>query len=194
MGNAEIESAQQQVTETTFCAFDLETTGFSAVTDCIIEFGAVQFRGAHILNSFNTLVDPGRPLPEVTSRVSGITDEMVAGKPHIDEALQDFCSFIGSSVLIAHNTKFDVGFLRAALQRANKPDLHNRLVDTLQLAPRAFPSRRSYGLQNLATELGLPRDMSHRALHDAKTCMYLFQACVEQLGFMGDLPLAQVLR
>ena len=177
----------------TFTAFDFETTGLYPASDRIIEFGAVRFRGSEMLAEFGALADPGIPIHEDARKVSGISAEMLAGKPAVQVVLPEFMEFVGDSILIAHNAGFDAGFLRAALQEHGYGELSNLIIDTQVLAQRAYPRQRSYGLQNLIAMLGIPPNTAHRALDDAVMCMKLFRACVQELSFMGDLPLSDVL-
>ncbi|WP_037545481.1 3'-5' exonuclease [Spirochaeta lutea] len=184
---------QQSVLDTTFVAFDFETTGLYSTSDRIVEVGAVKFQGATVLGEFGHLIDPGRAIPEDASKISGITDEMVRGKPSIQTVLPAFLEFIQGSVLVAHNAGFDLGFLRAALQICDVPDIENLVIDTQQLAKKAFPGQKSYSLQNLATVLKFPPNTAHRAVDDSVMCMRLFNACADQLSFMGEISLAEVL-
>jgi DNA polymerase III epsilon subunit family exonuclease len=186
-------SNEDSVTEVPFVAFDFETTGLYPARDQIVEFGAVRFRGRTEEATFDALVDPGIDISGEAGTVSGITPEMVQGKPSVEDTVPSFIDFLEGSVLVAHNAEFDLGFLRAALQAAGQPDIKNPIVDTQALAQRAFPRLRSYGLQNLVTELNLPTGTAHRALDDARMCMHLFLSCAEALSFMGELSLGEVL-
>jgi DNA polymerase III epsilon subunit family exonuclease len=181
------------VSRVTFVAFDFETTGLYADQHHIVEFGAVKFCNSQTLESFGQLVDPGRPMPADATRVSGITDAMLAGQPAIASVLPDFMRFIGDSVLVAHNAGFDLGFLRAALDRNGLGMPGNLVIDTQALAKKAFPGQKSYSLQNLAAFLKLPPNQAHRAVDDSIMCMKLFLACANQLSFMGDISLAEVM-
>lgn len=184
---------EQSVFDTTFTAIDFETTGLYAATDRIVELGAVQFKDGEILATFDALVDPGvRVTPEILS-ITGISDEMLAGRPSIATVLPDFMKFVGTSVLVAHNAPFDIGFLRAELQRAHLPEVKNPIVDTQQLAQKAYPGQRSYALQSLVAFLEFPPNNAHRALDDSLMCMKVFEACVRELSFMGELALGSVL-
>ena len=104
-----------------------------------------------------------------------------------------FCLIATPLLLMAHNAPFDLGFLRAGIHLAGLQEIPNPVIDTQLLAMKAYPKRKSYALQNLATELGLPRNRAHRACDDAELCMRLFLSCVDALSFMGDLPLSEVL-
>jgi DNA polymerase III epsilon subunit family exonuclease len=182
------------VSALTFVAFDFETTGFSPTAgDKIIEFGAVKFKDGTVIDTFQALVDPQRLIPEQAGSVSGISDDMVRGKPTAAKVLPEFVRFIGDAVLIAHNADFDMGFLRAALQDAGMPLLPNLVIDTLALARKAFPGLRAYKLQALVSHLNLPPNQAHRALDDSQMCMKVFQAAVESIGFMGDVSLGEVI-
>jgi DNA polymerase III epsilon subunit family exonuclease len=181
------------VSEVTFAAIDFETTGLYPTSDRIVEFGAVRFRGIEIAGEFELLANPGIPIGAEAAAVSGITDEKVAGARPVDEIVPEFLEFLGDAVLVAHNAPFDVGFLRAAVAALGLGEVTNPIVDTQTLAIKAFPRRKSYSLQNLATELGLPPNRAHRALDDAIMCMRLFHKCVDELAFMGDLELKEVL-
>ena len=186
-------SEGSSVSSVVFTAFDFETTGLHSATDRIVEFGAVRFRDGKIEQTFQRLSNPGIPIGADAAAISGIGDDDVKGAPPVASIVPEFVEFLGDTVLIAHNAPFDLGFLRAAVLDAGLPDINNTVIDTQLLAIRAFPKQKSYGLQNLATELRLPPNQAHRALDDAIMCMRLFLSCVEALSFMGDIELSQVL-
>ena len=106
------------VSDITFVAFDFETTGLHPATDRIIELGAVKFQDRAVLGTFDMLVNPGVAITDAAVNVSGITAEMLASKPAVDQALPEFMEFISGAVLVAHNAPFDMSFLRAALELA----------------------------------------------------------------------------
>lgn len=174
-------------------AIDVETTGLYPATDRVIEWGAVLFRGDEILGEFTELADPGMPISPEASRVSGITDRELAGSRATDEVARDLLAFIGQRVVIAHNADFDLGFLRAAVQRMGLPEPRNLILDTIALSQRAFPGQRSYALQAIREFLQIPENSAHRARDDAETCMKIFRACVKELAFMGDISLGELL-
>lgn len=181
------------VDDVTFVAFDFETTGLYPASDRIVEFGGLRFRGEERLAEFEALANPGIPIGAEAAAVSGISDDDVRDALPVAQLIATFHTFIGDAVLVAHNAPFDLGFLRAAIAESGLPEINNLVVDTQQLAIKAFPRRRSYGLQSLATELGLPPNRAHRALDDAVMCMRLFRACVAEMSFMGSLTLGEVL-
>ena len=122
---------------TTFVVVDLETTGGSATNDSITEIGAVKVRGGEIIGEFQTLVNPGFPIPPFITVLTGITDAMVLSAPPTGEAFLSFLEFAGSSeetVLIAHNAPFDVGFLKATARRLSVPWPNYQVLDTARIA------------------------------------------------------------
>ena len=98
-------------------AFDLETTGFIAGVDQIVEIGAVRFENGVPEAKFSTLIDPKMPIPPAASKVNGISDEMVAGKPLISQVLEPFAEFCGADILVAHNAPFDYQFLATDIKK-----------------------------------------------------------------------------
>jgi len=154
-------------------AFDLETTGLDPRHDQIAEIGAVKFDNHGIIARFSTLINPGIPMPKEAERVNKISDEMLRGKPHLEEVLPDFLHFIEKAVLTAHNAPFDCGFINGKL----KKNLSNPVVDTLVISRELFPGLQSYSLQNLATSLGISARDAHRAEDDSRLCMEIFLRC-----------------
>jgi DNA polymerase-3 subunit epsilon len=130
-----------------FTVFDLETTGLDPKKEKIVEIGAVKFDRRGPIGRFSVLVDPGVPMPAEASRINGITDAMLAGKPSLDLVLPDFLRFIGDSPIIAHNAPFDCSFVDAALaerfERARKarPEdaAQGSLLDAASDAPAEAP-------------------------------------------------------
>ena len=100
--------------DVTFCVLDLETTGGSPASCEITEIGAVKYQHGELASSFQTLVDPGLPIPPSIVLLTGITEVMVFDAPKIEEALPSFLEFIGDSVIVGHNVRFDLSFLNAA--------------------------------------------------------------------------------
>ena len=108
----------QPLAEVTFCVLDLETTGASPASCAITEIGAVKLRGGECLGTFQTLVNPGVAIPPAITVLTGITEAMVLPAPTIERVLPTFLEFAGDAVVVGHNVRFDMGFLRAALDRA----------------------------------------------------------------------------
>ena len=100
-----------------FIAFDLETTGIVSGVDRVVEIRAVRFIDGHVEGVFSTLVDPLMPIPPGATKVNGITDEMVKGKPRIEELLEPFAEFCADDMLVAHNAEFDTNSLTSRHQK-----------------------------------------------------------------------------
>ena len=176
--------------EVTFCIIDFETTGGSADTDRITEIGAVKYRGGECLGTFQTLVNPGVPIPPYITMLTGITESMVFPAPRIESILGTLTHFIGDSVIVAHNSRFDMGFLNATLIRDDRDPLANKVVDTVPLARRLVGSEvPDCKLGTLAARLRLPHQPSHRALDDALATADLLHFLLERAAGFGVLGL-----
>ena len=176
--------------EVEFCVVDLETTGGSSEFEAITEIGAVKYRGGEEIGRFATLVNPQRAIPPFITVLTGITDSMVASAPTIDETLEPLLEFIGDSVLVAHNARFDVGFVNAALVRAGRERLSNRVLDTVGLARRLVGADvDNCKLATLAASLGLAHQPSHRAINDVLATGDLLHHLIERAAGFGVFDL-----
>jgi len=175
-------------------AFDVETTGLVAGVDRVVELAAVAFQGDEVLDAFTRLVNPGVPMPTAASRVTGITDELLAEAPPPAAALPQFLCMLRRGTPVAHNAPFDVGFVSVEVEEAGLPAPEGPVLDTRGLARRAFPGRFSYGLANLVRDLNLETPGAHRALADAHACRQLFQACVRTLTKDAELSIPELAR
>jgi len=170
-----------------FVAFDLETTGLDPRKDHIVEIGAVKFDKNGPVARYSVLINPGVPMPPEAEKINKISDEMLKGKPSLDEVLPDFLRFIDGTALAAHNAPFDCGFINEKLKKSpGNPGAISRIspfpvIDTLILARELFPGLRSYSLQNLAGELRIKPTLAHRAEDDARLCMEILVRCMEQM-------------
>jgi len=163
--------------------FDTETTGLDPATgDRIIEIAALELiddlpTGQH----YHVLIDPERDIPAEASRVHGMTNEDLVGKPKFAEVAEGFLAFIGESELIAHNARFDFGFINHELGRCRKPGVPlTRMVDTLEIAKARFP-----GLPNSLDALcrRFSIDLSERTTHNALLdCRLLAEVYLELMG------------
>jgi len=152
---------------------DIETTGFDRERDAIIEIAAIRAKGPKEVGRFSTLVDPKRPIPHETTRLTGIDDEMVAGASSIDEAIRELVDFVGQCDMVAHNCAFDSSFLSRACRQASVT-LSGDWLCSLQLSRIALPRMRSHRLQDLALAFGL-RSADHRALADTEAVFGLWR-------------------
>ncbi|MCL6423475.1 DEDD exonuclease domain-containing protein [Brachybacterium sp. JHP9] len=166
---------------------DLETTGTDAAADAITEIGAVKIRGGEVLGEFRTFVDPQRPIPAYIASLTGITDALVRDAPTIQVALPMLLDFVGDAVLVAHNARFDIGFLRAQCARIDRPWPGNDVLDTLRLARSVFgrDEVRDHKLGTLAAHVGARVRPDHRALSDARATVDVLHAIIARLGERG---------
>ncbi len=185
------ENEKGQDLEGTYVVFDIETTGFSAVTDRIIEIGAVKVEDGKITDKFSTFVNPKRPIPFRITELTSITDEMVIGSPDIETILPQFIEFIGDAVLVAHNASFDVGFIEQNCKR-QKIEADFTYVDTVALARVLLPALNRFKLDTVAKALNISLENHHRAVDDAGCTAEIFVKFVQMLKERELTTLAKV--
>lgn len=177
---------QTPLVDTTFVVLDLETTGLSPDRDRITEVGAVRARGGEVIAELRTFVHPGVPIPAAVTAITGITDADVAGAPDVSTVLPTVVDFLGGAVFVAHNARFDLGFLRAAAARLGLPPLRPRVIDTAVLARRLVRDEvRDMRLGTLARHFRVPDAPDHRALHDARATLHVLHALIERASAYG---------
>lgn len=153
--------------------FDLETTGFDAKSCKIIEIGATKITKGSIVETFQTLINPGTKIPEEITKLTHIDDDMVADAPTISEALPDFYRFVHGCVLSAYNIDFDYSFL--SFNGENLRLLFdNEQIDTLRLVRDKVPSLSNYKLGTVVKALNITLNNAHRALADAYATAKVF--------------------
>jgi DNA polymerase-3 subunit epsilon len=173
--------------DTTFVVVDLETTGGSPATCAITEIGAVRVRGGEVERTFQTLVNPGTAIPAFIAVLTGITDGMVASAPRIEEVVPAFLEFARGAVLVAHNSPFDLGFLRAACDLTGHEWPAFEHLDTVTLARRVLTRDEAPNvkLSTLARLFRTSVTPCHRALADAQATTDVLHGLVERLGNLG---------
>ena len=181
----------QTLKDTTYCVFDLETTGFSFRTEKITEIGIMKIRNGEIIDTFETFVNPEKPIPPKVQEVTHITDDMVKDAPKIEEILPKVMEFFGDSVLVAHNADFDTGFLRYNCQQLGYK-FENTYLDTLALAKNLFPNYKKYKLGVIAENLGIEVLVAHRALDDVDTTVKVFNIMCKMLEDAGVEKLSDI--
>ena len=169
-----------------FVAFDLETTGLSSQNDRIIEIGAVILKNGQEIDRFQTFVDPERTLERKIVDLTGITDEMLVGAPKIEEVLPKFLDFIGGRVLVAHNSDFDTGFIRAECARLGY-EYNYTAADTLILSQNLLSHLNKFKLNIVSNALSLPDFNHHRAGDDAMTCGLVMTRLMQKLEEEHDI-------
>ena len=137
-----------------FVTVDIETTGSRPGSGGILEIGAVRIESGTITARFTALVHPGEPVPPAIRHLTGIDDAMVASAPPIDDVIAEFRAFVGDSVLVAHNHRFDMGFLDYEAERSWGMPFPRPVLDTLALARRLRPELERHNLRALAEQYG----------------------------------------
>lgn len=172
--------------EVTFCVVDLETTGGSP-TDCAItEVGACKIRRGEVVGTFQTLVNPGQPVPAFVRLLTGLSDDLLVEAPRIETVLPSLLEFTRGTVLVAHNARFDVGFLDAALQRCSYDPLDNRVVDTALLARKILAGEvPNHKLATLARYLRCAHQPTHRAYMDVLATVDVLHHLIERVAGFG---------
>lgn len=191
---ATIEELGTPLSEVTFVVVDLETTGGSPSEAGITEIGAVKVRGGEKLGEFQTLVNPGEPIPAFIAVLTGITDAMVATAPQLGPALAAFLEFSRGAVLVAHNAPYDMSFLQAACAVTDHHWPAPQVLDTAKLA-RHVVTREEAQDRKLATLARLfrsPVTPDHRALTDARATVDVLHALMERVGNLGVTSLEEL--
>lgn len=156
--------------EDLYVVFDTETTGFYAGSDQMIEIGAVKIQSGKIIDRFDELIDPHRPIPKKITELTFITDEMVTGCDTEENVTKRFLEWAGDAPMVAHNAKFDISFMRAACNKYGLSEFQATVLDTMSIARMLHPEWPNHKLQTLTKRLDIPWDEEkhHRADYDAE--------------------------
>ncbi len=161
----------------TYVVFDTETTGFNAGSgDQMIEIGAVKLKDGEIIDRFDELIDPKRPIPSKITELTNITDEMVKGKRTEKDVLTDFMSWVGDLPMVAHNASFDISFIDMGCKKYNLPKFNNTVIDTLELSRMLNPDEFKHNLSILSKRYNVEflEDSHHRADYDVEATAKIF--------------------
>ncbi|WP_201318466.1 PolC-type DNA polymerase III [Paenibacillus sp. EPM92] len=150
-----------------YVIFDVETTGLSVTNNKIIELAGVKMKEGKEIGRFATFIDPHERIPYNIQQLTNITDDMVRGAPDIAEMLPKFLEFVGDAVLVAHNARFDMGFLNTNCKRLGLPEVNNPVIDTLELARLLYPTMKNHRLNTLSDKFKVSLDNHHRAIDDS---------------------------
>jgi DNA polymerase-3 subunit epsilon len=179
--------------EAEFVVFDLETTGLSVQTSRICELGAVRVRALELVDSFQSLVDPGVPLPQPVARLTGLHERDLRGAPRVGTVVGRFLSFAGDAPLVAHNARFDQRFLERQLGRLDGRRLAEPPLCTAALARRLLAGRlRRVSLSSLAHFFGVSTAPCHRALPDAEATAEILLRLIELAQELGARRLSEL--
>ena len=169
----------------TYVVFDFETTGFNAGGfDSIIEIGAVKIKDGMIIEKYDELINPGRPLPQKIIDVTNITDAMLEGKDNEENAVRRFIEWFGDCPMVAHNAKFDVSFLEMAYKKYNFGTFKNPVIDTLELSRTLDNTYARHSLSALVKRYDVPWDENahHRGDYDAEGTALVFYKMLKKLS------------
>ncbi|HLA39242.1 MAG TPA: 3'-5' exonuclease [Candidatus Glassbacteria bacterium] len=159
--------AMEELSRVSFVVVDVETTGFRPPADRVIELGMVRVEQGQVVDSFETLLNPRRPIPGPITSLTGISWEMVSGSPTFEKICSTFLGFLGDSVFVAHNAPFDWRFVQSEVILATGCRLLNPRLCTRILARRLLPEVDRRSLDELARFFNLGFTARHRALGDA---------------------------
>jgi len=172
--------------ETDFVVLDLETTGAKAPPSRITEIGAYRVRAGEVKDEFHTLVNPETPIPWFISRLTGITDDMVVGAPKFGDIADDLMRFIGGSVLVAHNSHFDIGFLNYEIAKVyGEYRLGNPSLCTVQLARCLIDEIENHKLKTVAEYYAIDLINHHRAADDAHATAQILINLLKEMHSIG---------
>ncbi len=194
---ASFDDLGRHLSATTFVVLDLETTGGSPGVNSITEIGAQKVRGGQVIGEFQTLVNPGVPLPPFITVLTGITESMLIPAPKIDQVFPQLLEFLGSeneTVLVAHNAPFDIGFLKAAALGLGYNFPKFQILDTVKIARQVLTKDevRNYKLETLSQFFRTETSPTHRALDDVRATVSVFHGLIERLGSFGIFTLEEL--
>jgi DNA polymerase III subunit epsilon len=184
---------QQSTRHAQFTVLDLETTGLKPGPAGITEVAALHIENGTITEEFHSLVNPGHRVPQMITRLTGITNDMLRDQPAIDTVFPQLQTFLGSTVIVAHNADFDLKFLNFEARRVSSASLLNPSLCTLRLAKRLLPGLRSRSLDAVASHLGVRGSDRHRALGDARLTAEILLIFLEKLRVLSIESLGELL-
>lgn len=161
-----------------YAIVDIETTGSYAAANGITEISIHLFDGESVVEKFETLINPGQPIPYFIQSMTGITEKMVANSPRFEEVAEKIYTLLNDKIFIAHNVSFDYSFIKAHLKESGY-DLNCKKLCTVRLSRKIFPGFPSYSLGKLCQSLGIPIYDRHRAGGDTAATVKIFQLLLQ---------------
>jgi len=179
--------AREHLEDIEFTIFDTETTGLDPESgDRIVEIAAIRLKGPKKLATFQSLINPSRPISEAAFNINHISADMLKNAPAASKIIPDFLDFIQGSYLCSYNATFDLEFLNYELKLLGKSALEDVLViDVLKMARRLLPGLERYALWFVAERLGIKNKQEHRALSDVEFTLKVFNIFKEMLYTKG---------
>ncbi len=170
------------VEEANYCIVDVETTGLSPQRNGVIEIGLVKVSNLKIIDTYHSLVNPGKDIPYFITQLTGISNDDVYNAPFFEDIADEITEFIGDDILTAHNYSFDSSFLRKEFRYCGKEQLNNLNLCTLKLSRRLYPMLRSKSLGSVCKHLRLKNTGEHRALGDAEVTAKVLIKMIKDLN------------
>ncbi|RAV03547.1 PolC-type DNA polymerase III [Paenibacillus sp. YN15] len=164
---------ERPLKEAEYVVFDIETTGLSVINNKIIELAGVKMRDEKVIDRFATFVNPHERIPYNIQQLTNINDDMVRDAPELVDVLPKFREFVGDAVLVAHNARFDIGFIQANLKSLGQPPMDNPVLDTLEMARLLLPNLKNHRLNTLSDRFKVSLENHHRAVDDAEALGYV---------------------
>jgi DNA polymerase III subunit epsilon len=158
---------------------DLETTGLSPYHERIIEVGAIRVKNGKTIQTYNTLVDPQQKIKYYITQITGISQKDILGKPIFHEISDELLEIIGDSIVVAHNARFDYGFLKTELLRDGH-NLKNQFCCSMVMSRQLYPEHRRHNLDSIIERFELDCAHRHRALDDAMLVHEFFQRIFDE--------------
>jgi DNA polymerase-3 subunit alpha (Gram-positive type) len=168
MQEMQFNSSEELLKSLKFCVIDLETTGGNPETEKIIEIGMVRIEGRRITEERSFLINPQKEIPDFVQKLTGIKKADVEFCPKIEEVIDEIVSFIGDSILVAHNTSFDVPFLNSVLKKLQRPTMDNKVICTNIMTKYLIPDIMSSNLNYMSQIFAISHSQAHRAIEDAR--------------------------
>ncbi|MFE5319562.1 PolC-type DNA polymerase III [Paenibacillus sp. NPDC056579] len=175
-----------------YVIFDIETTGLSIVHNKIIEIAGVKMRDGKEIDRFATFINPHEKIPYNIQQLTNITDDMVQDAPELKDMLPKFIEFVGDCVLVAHNARFDMGFIQANCKSLGLPEVKNPALDTLEMARLLFPTMKNHRLNTLADKFKVGLDNHHRAIDDSIALGYILFHLIKEANERGITDLERL--
>ncbi len=162
-----------------YIVFDIETTGLDSSYDEIIEIAALKVKNNKVISQFHSLIKPTQEIDEYITELTGITNEMVADAPSIQQILPKFVEFVGNDILVGHNVNFDINFVYDYLCRNEFEGLKNNFIDTMRLARKLLPELQHHRLIDLAMFFNVDASNNHRSLKDCEITLNIYEKLKE---------------
>ena len=174
------------LSDATYVVFDIETTGLSLDFDRIVELAAVKIKDGRIIDEMETFVDPEREMGDVSTRITGITDEMLKNAPSTKDVLSSFVEFSKGAILVAHNAKFDIGHIYNNFKKLGMEIIDYPVLDTMQIAQAFYhDSLKKFNLKSVIKLFKVKNEQAHRAIHDTRATALAFIEMLHDLRKKG---------